>query len=81
MIVTMRHLRSIPGYSSRPGFCVSGTRGLAAQYGLDFRDFARNGIDAARLEATGDPFALALVKWARACDAASATPATETEHG
>lgn len=69
MIVTIRHLRSIPGFSRRPGFCSRGTRQLAAKYGFDFADFARNGIESERLEATGDPFALALVKWARECEA------------
>ena len=79
MIVTIRHLRSIPGYSSRRGFCISGARRWAQGHGIDFREFARNGIEAERLEATGDAFALALVKWARECEAAA--PAAEAVHG
>lgn len=72
MRVTTRHLFTIPGYSRRPGFCRAGARAWAARHGIDWQDFARNGIDAAVLEATGDGFALALVAWARTCEAQEA---------
>jgi hypothetical protein len=69
VIVTARHLFTIPGYSARPGFCRPKARAWAAQHGFDWKDFVRNGIDAEKLEATGDGFALALVAWARECEA------------
>jgi hypothetical protein len=69
MIVTTRHLFSIPGFSRRHGFCRSGSRKWARAHGIDWSDFVRNGIEAQRLEAIGDAFALALVKWARQCEA------------
>jgi hypothetical protein len=69
MIVTTRHLFTIPGFSPRPGFCRDKTRAWATQQGFDWKDFVRNGIDAEKLEATGDGFALALVAWARECEA------------
>jgi hypothetical protein len=69
MIVTTRHLFTIPGFSTRRGFCRDKTRAWAQRQGLDWKDFVRNGIDAEKLEATGDGFALALVAWARECEA------------
>lgn len=69
MIVTTRHLFSIPGFSTRNGFCRHGARRVCESLGFDWRDAVRNGIDSERLEATGDGFALALVKWARECEA------------
>lgn len=68
MIVTTRHLFTIPGYSKRTGFCRSGARAWFEAHGLDWRDFVRHGIPAGTLEATGDGLALALVKWARECE-------------
>lgn len=72
MIVTTRHLFTIPGYSPRSGFCRAGARDWARRQGLDWKDFVRNGIPSETLEATGDGFALALVKWARECAAREA---------
>lgn len=69
MIVTMQHARTIPGFSARPGFCASGMRAFARRHDIDLRAFAREGIDAAVLESTGDGFAQALAKWARECEA------------
>lgn len=69
MIVTMRHARTIPGFSKKPGFCASGMRAFARRNGIDLGAFARDGIDATVLEATGDGFAQALVAWARECEA------------
>jgi hypothetical protein len=69
MIVTMRHARTIPGFSAKPGFCARGMCAFARRHGISLREFAKNGIEAARLEATGDAFAIALVQWARECEA------------
>jgi len=69
LIVTTRHMRSIPGFSKKPGFCVPRSRQWAERQGLDWRDFVRNGIEAEKLLATGDGFAIALVEWARKCEA------------
>jgi hypothetical protein len=69
LIVTTRHVFTIPGFSTRPGFCRGQARAWAARQGLDWRDFVRNGIDAEQLLATGDGFAIALVEWARKCEA------------
>lgn len=65
MIVTIAHLRSIPGFTARPGFCAQGGRDWFARHGLDWSDFVHRGIDATTLEATGDGMALALVAHAR----------------
>lgn len=68
MRVTTRHLFTIPGFNRRRGFCRDKSRAWAKRQGLDWRDFVRNGIEAEKLEATGDAFALALVAWARKCE-------------
>jgi hypothetical protein len=70
VIVTIRHMRSIPGFNKRAGFCIRGARTVCESLGFDWRDAVRNGIDAEQLAATGNGFALALVKWARECDVA-----------
>jgi hypothetical protein len=46
----------------------------AAARAFDWKDFVRNGIEAEKLEATGDGFALALV-------AGRASAAKERAHG
>lgn len=68
MIVTMQHLRTIPYFGDKPGFCLPLSREWFARHGLDFRAFVREGIDAERLLATGDGMAAALVKWAQECE-------------
>lgn len=68
LIVTRRHLFTIPGYSRRCGFCRSGAKAFFNRHGLDWRAFVRDGIPAEVLEATGDGLALALVRWARECE-------------
>jgi hypothetical protein len=65
LVVTARHLFTIPHFSTRPGFCRSGARAWFDAHGLDWRAFLRDGIPAADLEATEDALALALVDWAR----------------
>lgn len=44
------------------GHCVAGSRDWFAAYGLDFRDFIRNGIDAEVLLATGDALAEQVIE-------------------
>jgi len=68
LIVRMQHLRSVPGVRQAPGYCVPGARKWFAQHGLDFRAFARDGIDAELLLATGDALAQRLVEHARSID-------------
>lgn len=70
VIVTTKHLFTIPGFTRRAGFCRGGTRTFFAAHGLDWRDFIHNGIAADKLEATNDAMAHALVEWARKCEGA-----------
>lgn len=70
LIVTTRHLFTVPGHNRRAGFCRNGARAWCARHGIDWRDFVHNGIAAERLEATGDALAMAVVDWARKCEAA-----------
>lgn len=65
VVVTTAHLRTVPGFSARSGFCARGARQWFAQHDLDYLDFVRNGIPASRLEATGCAMAKALAEWAR----------------
>ncbi|HHA2858134.1 hypothetical protein B9Y88_03030 [Stenotrophomonas maltophilia] len=65
MIVRIEHLRAVPGFGPKPGFCARGGRQWFARHQLDWAAFVRQGIDASLLEATGDPLALALVEHAR----------------
>lgn len=59
-----RHLYSVP-FSGRIGYCAAGSRQWFVANGLSWAVFVTEGIDAARLEATGDPLALALVEHAK----------------
>ena len=65
LIVTFDDMATIPGFSTKPGFCVPQGRAWAKAHGIDFRDFVRNGVDGEVLLATGDAFGIALVAWAR----------------
>lgn len=67
LIVTTRHLLTVPGFSRRRGFCRAGAKQWCARHEIDWRRFVRDGIPAATLEATRDPLALAVVAWAREC--------------
>lgn len=69
MIITLEHLAGVPGFSARPGFCRSGGRTWAKRYGVDWNAFRHHGIDEAKLLATGDAFALALVAHAHQVEA------------
>lgn len=68
MIVTLRHVLTVPGYSSRRGFCRSGARAWFVEHSLDWRAFVRHGIDTETLLATGDALAVATVEWAKECE-------------
>lgn len=65
MIVTIQHLRTVPGLTAKPGFCARGGRRWFARHCLDWSAFVRAGIDEQALVATGDGMALALVEHAR----------------
>jgi hypothetical protein len=66
--VTLQHLRTIPYFRGRAGFCLPKTRAWFQRYGLDFREFVRGGVDESVLLATGDGMAVAIVKWAHECE-------------
>jgi hypothetical protein len=65
VIVTVQHLHTVPSWSDRPGYCSRMSRAFAAQHGLDWQDFVRDGVPASVLEATGDVLACRLAAWAR----------------
>lgn len=67
MIITTRHLFTIPGFSAHRGFCRDNSKVWARAHGIDWRAFVRNGIDESVLAATGDAFAQALIDWAHEC--------------
>jgi len=66
--VTLTHLRSVPGFGPKPGFCAGGARAFFARYGLDWSTFIKDGIDEEALLGTGDALAIALVEHARRCE-------------
>jgi hypothetical protein len=72
VIVNTTHLFTIRGFSDRRGFCRGKSRDWFRAHGLNWKQFVREGIDASVLEATGDGLALALVAWARECEAKEA---------
>lgn len=67
-IVTLEHLRSIPGYGQRPGFCARQAREFFARHDLDWYAFRHGGLPAEQFIATRDALAIALVEWARTCE-------------
>lgn len=69
MIVTMQHLRTVPYFSARGGYCARGARAWFERHGLDFRAFVRDGLDESAFLGTGDGMAAALVRWAHECEA------------
>lgn len=68
MIVTKQHLRTIPGFSIKRGFCIGGSRTWFARHGLDWRVFIRHGLPEEQFLAT-DALGKALVDWAHQCEA------------
>lgn len=69
MIVTLQHLRTIPYFQKRDGFCLPKTRTWFKRHDLSFTTFVREGMDESVLLATGCGMAQALVKWAHECEA------------
>lgn len=67
MIITARHLFTIPGFSARRGFCRDSSKAWARAHGIDWRAFVREGVDETVLASTGDAMALALIDWAHEC--------------
>jgi len=80
MIVTTRHMLTIPGFTARGGYCRTGSRAWARSHGLDWSDFVRNGIEEEKLLAT-DAFGVALVEWAHKCAAAEQAAMEQAQHG
>lgn len=70
MRIKLEHLSEIRGFSSRPGLCRPRTRDWFKRYGLDWDDFRKNGIEADALLATGDGFALEVVRQVTELEAA-----------
>lgn len=58
LILTMRDVRAAK-------MCSRGTRAWFDRQGLDYSDFLKNGIDAEKFIATGDPMALQVVEIGR----------------
>ena len=56
--IRMRHMREAR-------MCSKGARAFFETHGLDWNEFLKNGIDAAKLEATGDAMAIKVVKVAQ----------------
>jgi hypothetical protein len=80
MIVTTRHMLTIPGFSARGGYCRTGSRAWARSHGLDWAEFVRNGIPEEKLLAT-DAFGIALVEWAHKCAASEQAAEEQAQHG
>ena len=57
-LVTLAHARSVV-------YCSRGMRAFAAQHGLNWMEFVRDGIPASVLEATGDAMAIKAAAVAR----------------
>ena len=58
VIVNMSHVR-------KARMCSRGARAFFERHGLDWQAFLREGIQAERLEATGDAMAMKVVEVAR----------------
>lgn len=65
LIVTFTHLRTVPGYGKRPGYCSGKSREWFARHGYSWSDFLARGIEAEKLLATGCALARALVEHAQ----------------
>lgn len=62
--------------------CFGGARPWFRRHGLDWQEFVAEGIEAARLEATGDALAFRVTAEARAREArAGEIQSGETAHG
>ena len=58
VIVQMKHIRAAK-------MCRRGTKAFFDRHGLDYQAFLERGIEADKLEATGDAMALQVVEVAR----------------
>lgn len=56
--VYVRHIRA-------SNLCMRGARAWAARHNINYTDFLLNGIECDKLAATGDHFALTVVRLAR----------------
>ncbi len=65
MRIYLNDVRSVPAPGRRPGYCVKGCRLFAERHGLDMKAFARDGIEAEALLATGDAMAAHIVDYVR----------------
>lgn len=58
MLVTMQDIRAAK-------MCSRGARDFCVRHGLDWGELIKNGLDAKKIEATGDAMAIKLVEVAR----------------
>jgi len=65
MIVTLQHLRTVPTWTTRQGYCANKGRAFFKMYGLDWSKFVNEGIDSEILLATGNALAIHLVEFAK----------------
>lgn len=70
MIITMSHLRTVPGFGAARGWCGRGARAWFARHELDWTDFVRHGLPEETLLATGCGMAKAIVEHAHSAEAA-----------
>lgn len=69
LIVTRAHMRTVPGFKKKPGYCGTGGRAWFARHGFDWSDFLKNGIAAEKLLSTQCALAQALVEHAKQVEA------------
>jgi hypothetical protein len=58
ILVKMAHVR-------QAGMCSKGAREFFKRHSLDWQEFLKTGIEAAKLEATGDAMAIEVVRVAK----------------
>jgi hypothetical protein len=64
-MVTLEHLSTVRGFSSRPGFCRGKSRAWFKRHGLDWHAFRHGGLPASEFLSTGCALAKALVEHAQ----------------
>ena len=70
ILITTRHIYTVPAWSGDIGFCARGARAWFARYDLDWSNFVQNGLPASVLIEVGDdhrladPEPLAAMLWA-----------------
>lgn len=69
VIVTLKHVLTVPMYRDRAGLCRLGTRRWVQAHGWDFRQLVKTGLPVEELEKVDDVMAQAVAKWARECAA------------